>query len=442
MKKIVFLDRDGTISKEYPDEDWKYVNTPELLNNTIKGLKMISDLGYELIILTNQNLIADGIITYEQYEDYNNKLINILKDNGIDILKTYYCPHNDLDKCNCKKPKTGMIDKSLEDFDIDLSNSLYIGDSYSDYELAKKFDLKFYGIKGQNNDNIFRYIDLLDVVEKEVIQMLDSYESVSPTAILTSYPRIFTDIPYEKEIYEWVSKNCNDEIELNKLLAPEIEARYKLINGLLEKQNISQVLELAAGYTSRGLIYSEKGYKYVEMDLEEVSNSKKRLINDLFKQNDNLHIISGNALNMDDYNKCEEYFDNNELAIINEGLLRYLTFEEKRKVGENIYNMLKKHGGVWITCDVTPKSFAKKQEEQNPGINDNINRVTSRNRLNDRFENEEHIRSFFKEIGFNNIEIHKFNEAKDELKSFDILGIDKDSCDGVLDSAIVAVLKI
>ena len=93
--------------------------------------------------------------------------------------------------------------------------------------------------------------------------MLESYESVSQTAILTSYPRNFTDIPYEKEIYEWLSKNCNDEVILNKLLAPEIEARYKLANKLLNKQNATQVLELAAGYTSRGLTYSQNGYKYV-----------------------------------------------------------------------------------------------------------------------------------------------------------------------------------
>ena len=73
--------------------------------------------------------------------------------------------------------------------------------------------------------------------------MLESYESVSPTAILTSYPRTFTDIPYEKEIYGWLSKNCSEEVNLNKLLAPEIEARYKLANKLLDKQNATQVLE-------------------------------------------------------------------------------------------------------------------------------------------------------------------------------------------------------
>ena len=57
--------------------------------------------------------------------------------------------------------------------------------------------------------------------------MLDNFESISPTAILTSYPRTFTDIPNEKEIYKWLSKNCNEDVKLNKMLAPEIEARYK-----------------------------------------------------------------------------------------------------------------------------------------------------------------------------------------------------------------------
>ena len=163
MKKIAFLDRDGTISKEYSDEEWKNINTPILLNNTIKGLKIIKDLGYDIIVLTNQNLIADGIISFKQYEDYNNKLICILEDNNISILKTYCCPHNDLDNCNCKKPKTGMIDLCLDEYNIDLTNSLYIGDSYSDYNLSKKFNIRFYGIKGKNNDKIFRYRDLLEI---------------------------------------------------------------------------------------------------------------------------------------------------------------------------------------------------------------------------------------------------------------------------------------
>ena len=70
---------------------------------------------------------------------------------------------------------------------------------------------------------------------------------------------------------------------------------------------------------------------------------KIKLLNDIDCINNNLHITSGNALNYDDYTKCSKYFDSNKkLAIINEGLLRYLTFDEKRVVATNVYNYLKR----------------------------------------------------------------------------------------------------
>ena len=164
MMKVAFLDRDGTINKDYDDNDWKHINNPEILDGNIEGLKKLKYYGYEIIIITNQYIISDGIISEQQYEDFNRKLIESLKNEGIDILKIYYCPHNDLANCNCKKPKTGMIDNALNDFDIDLAKSFYIGDDYNDYELAKKFGLDFYGIKGKNKDNIFKYTNILEVI--------------------------------------------------------------------------------------------------------------------------------------------------------------------------------------------------------------------------------------------------------------------------------------
>lgn len=275
--------------------------------------------------------------------------------------------------------------------------------------------------------------------------MLDTFESISPTAIMTSYPRIFTDIPYEKESYNWLSKNCDkvNEVKLNKMLAPEIEARYKLINKLLDTLEIKQIFEIAAGYSSRGLIYSKNDFTYVEMDLESVTKNKVKLLNDIDTINNKLHIVSGNALNYDDFKKCEQFFDaKKELAIINEGLLRYLTFEEKKIVATNIFNYLTKFGGAWITCDITPKNFIKNQNISNPKLNSNLNNITQRNNLNDRFENEEHIKEFFKEIGFKNIEIHKFIEVKDDLKSLKMLNIDDNEFDELLASGIVAIFKI
>lgn len=273
--------------------------------------------------------------------------------------------------------------------------------------------------------------------------MLENFESISPTAIVTSYPRTFTDIPYEKDIYKWICNNCNEKVNLNKILAPEIEARYKLTNKILDATKINQVLEIAAGYSSRGIIYSKKDYKYVEMDLEGVARNKNELLKELNLNNSNLHVMAGSALKYEDFNKCNQYFSKDkEIAIVNEGLLRYLTFDEKKIVATNIYKMLKEYNGVWITCDVTPKSFIKSQNKVNSGLNKNLNDVTSRNDLKDRFEDFNHINKFMKEIGFSNVEIHKFSEVKNEIKSFGVLNIDRKEYDELLDNAIVAIITI
>lgn len=270
------------------------------------------------------------------------------------------------------------------------------------------------------------------------------YEEISPTAIVTSYPRIFTDIPYEKEIYNWLEKHCNENITLNKMLAPEIEARYKLINKILDNYNIKQVLELASGYSSRGLIYSKKGYNYIELDLENVSKNKKEILNCIEKNiPKSLNIISGNALKKEDFKKIESYLKSNEeIVVINEGLLRYLTFDEKEIVAYNIYNLLSKYGGIWITCDVTPKKFIDSQDKALPNFNNNLSSITSRNNLNDRFEDINHIKEFFGNIGFELVEIHKFSEMINKLYSVNTLNIFNEKIEKTLKDAIVVVMKI
>ena len=278
---------------------------------------------------------------------------------------------------------------------------------------------------------------------KEKINDSD-YEEISPTAIVTAYPRIFTDIPYEKEIYKWLNTNCKTELTLYKNLAPEMEARYKLTNKLLNNSKIKQVLELASGYSSRGLIYSKKGYNYVELDLESICKNKLKLFKDInIMIPENLKILTGNALRKSSFDECEKHFNKKEpIAVINEGLLRYLTFEEKKIVAENIYNILSKHGGIWITSDVTPKKFIKSQDNALQDFNKNVSKITSRNNLNDRFENIDHIKKFFGDIGFELIEVHQFNEMKDELYSINKLNIIDDKIEKTLEDAIVVVMKI
>ncbi|MCR1948279.1 HAD-IIIA family hydrolase [Thomasclavelia ramosa] len=97
------------------------------------------------------------------YYSFAGKLLTILQNNGINVLNIYYCPHNDLDHC-CKKPKPGMIEKALKEYDMDMQSSIYYGDSQADYLLAKHFGLTFYGINYSGKENDVRKCNsLLDV---------------------------------------------------------------------------------------------------------------------------------------------------------------------------------------------------------------------------------------------------------------------------------------
>lgn len=165
--KVAFVDRDGTINKDYQDDDWRYIYEPELLDGSLEALKVVSEKGYKIIIITNQYLINDGIITLSQYREFTEKLLQELYNNEIDILDTFYCPHSRKENCNCFKPKTGLVDMALKKYhNIELDKSFIVGDSVSDVELGNKFGIMTFGINV--NSGVLDYIrikSLLDIIK-------------------------------------------------------------------------------------------------------------------------------------------------------------------------------------------------------------------------------------------------------------------------------------
>lgn len=147
MKKIIFLDRDGTINveKSYLHK-WKDF---EFEKNAIEGLKELRDLGYEFIVVTNQSGIGRGYYTEEDLKILNNQMTEKLKEFGIDILECFYCPHHPEKgvgkykvDCDCRKPNPGMLLRGIEKYDVDIENSFMIGDKKGDLEAGKKAGLK------------------------------------------------------------------------------------------------------------------------------------------------------------------------------------------------------------------------------------------------------------------------------------------------------------
>ena len=135
QKKIIYLDRDGVIN-----EDFGYVSKIEnfkFVNGVFEACKEFLALGYEIIVVTNQSGIGRNYYSEDEFLELTKHMRNEFKKEDIDILNLYYCPHNPDDNCSCRKPKTGMILQSLNDFEIDFNNSWLIGDKIIDIECAK-----------------------------------------------------------------------------------------------------------------------------------------------------------------------------------------------------------------------------------------------------------------------------------------------------------------
>jgi len=165
--KIAFLDRDGTIVQDYLDENWRGRVVPEILKGAIEGMLLLNKLGYEIIIVTNQYIINEGIISLDQYNQFTNNLIEQFKRDNVSILDIFFCPHTSKENCNCKKPKVGMIKKALEKYPkIELEKSIMIGDSKADEDLASNMNLKFYLIDSNSISTETKYQSIEEVIKK------------------------------------------------------------------------------------------------------------------------------------------------------------------------------------------------------------------------------------------------------------------------------------
>ena len=145
-QKAIFLDRDGTINKHIGF--LKKSDQMEIIPGAAEAIRLINKSGYLAVVVSNQPVIARGECTFDELEDIHNKLETLLGYEGAFVDAIYYCPHH-IDKgfdgeiaelkfnCNCRKPKAGLFIEASKDLNIDLNNSVMIGDSQTDIEAGQ-----------------------------------------------------------------------------------------------------------------------------------------------------------------------------------------------------------------------------------------------------------------------------------------------------------------
>jgi D-glycero-D-manno-heptose 1,7-bisphosphate phosphatase len=133
----VFLDRDGTINEQmgYINHISRFV----LLPGVGRAIRRLNEYNVPVVVVTNQSGLARGYFPDELLEEVHEKMTRELAEEGARLDGIYICPHHPEAKekkyrvaCNCRKPKTGLLEQAAEDLGLDLEKSFMVGDRWSD----------------------------------------------------------------------------------------------------------------------------------------------------------------------------------------------------------------------------------------------------------------------------------------------------------------------
>lgn len=145
--KVAFFDRDGTIIKDYKDKEWTYIDHPVFIPGAIEILRYVQSRDYAIVIITNQYLIDEHYITFDQYHEITKQMLQELGNENIYILDIFFCPDSRYNPYNRLKPDPYMIKQAQKKYPaIDLEQSFMIGDSQADIQLALNVGIKSFGI--------------------------------------------------------------------------------------------------------------------------------------------------------------------------------------------------------------------------------------------------------------------------------------------------------
>jgi imidazoleglycerol-phosphate dehydratase/histidinol-phosphatase len=137
-KKVLFIDRDGTLIEEPADNQVDALDKVKLLAGVIPALNQLADSGYRLVMVTNQDGLGTASFPENDFRLCQEFVLDLFASQGILFDEVFVCPHRSEDACECRKPRTGLLTNFLATTDLDTKRSAVIGDRQTDLQMAEK----------------------------------------------------------------------------------------------------------------------------------------------------------------------------------------------------------------------------------------------------------------------------------------------------------------
>ena len=148
--RIAFVDRDGTLIEEPPDEQVDRLDKLRLAQGVVPALRRLHEAGFELVIVSNQDGLGTETFPQEDYRVPHEFLLKLLDSQGISFAEVFVCPHRPEDGCECRKPRTGLVNDFMRTRPVDRAASVMIGDRDTDLKFAENLGVRgFRVVAGQ-----------------------------------------------------------------------------------------------------------------------------------------------------------------------------------------------------------------------------------------------------------------------------------------------------
>jgi imidazoleglycerol-phosphate dehydratase / histidinol-phosphatase len=138
----LFIDRDGTLVEEPPDEQLDSLEKIRFLPGVFAALNELKRRGYRFVMVTNQDGLGTASLPQPAFEQPHEFILEAFRSQGIEFDRIFVCPHFKADNCSCRKPKTGLVEPFVRAGTVDLSSSAVIGDRDTDLEFAANLGVR------------------------------------------------------------------------------------------------------------------------------------------------------------------------------------------------------------------------------------------------------------------------------------------------------------
>ena len=228
-KKVLFIDRDGTLIEEPADFQVDSVEKVRLVRDVIPALLELSQHGYRFVMVSNQDGLGTPSLPEDAFAAAHEHTLQLLTSQGVTFDEIFICPHLPDDNCECRKPRTGLLTRYLAATDINLSQSAVIGDRSTDMELATRIGVQGLLVNAEDAAamNWQQIVELLCHSERVARVERATHETRISVAVNLDSPRtieINTGIGFYDHMLEQVAKhggfglimNCAGDLKIDE----------------------------------------------------------------------------------------------------------------------------------------------------------------------------------------------------------------------------------